>query len=259
MIEQLRELPPAQQRKLIRLLDPAYDLAGVDDAATKEAFRRTLRAALQVPDSGELGEVLRRRLAQLTVKQFGLASTESELDLVTDLELAEGIIGFLLAASYQLAETEELRDEFEKFARTKDPAERWDWLVQSRLFAAAIEQTTPALDEEQLASQPSGYKTTTKAMLDYLKVVAMKNTPEPEELAQLAAPAIIGKVPRSTRALALGAVAGGLYMAGLRQKERGLQQGPTDETRAQRARRSKLVQNVVMVCAFAVAHRPDGE
>jgi hypothetical protein len=253
LIRQLRELPAEQQRKLIGLLDPECDLARVDDGATGEALRRTLRAALQVPDSGELGEVLRRRLVQLTVKQFGLASTESELDLHTDLELAGRIIGFLLVASYRLATTKELRNEFEKFAKTKDPAERRAWLVQSQLFALAIERRTPVPAELRLGSQPSGYKATTKAMLDHLKVVAMNNYPEPEKLAELASPAIIGKVPRSARALTLAAVAGGVYMAGLRQKEHVLQRGPTDETRAQRARRSKLVQNVVMVCAFAVA------
>lgn len=54
-------------------------------------------------------------------------------------------------------------------------------------------------------------------------------------------------------AVPLAAVAGGIYMAGLRKRELVAVAGEgASQTRATRARRSRLVQSMVVLCAFLI-------
>ena len=89
-------------------------------------------------------------------------------------------------------------------------------------------------------------------MLAALSLVRESNPGAPTH--ELASPDLLAGVPGAVLAPGLSAVAGGLYMAGRRRHDltRRPDEDDSKQARARRARRSKLVQNVVTICAFVV-------
>lgn len=246
MVADILELEREDHVQLIQLLEPSADLARVTDEDLKADLVVTLRRTLEVPENSDLPEVLRRRLIEVAVKDFAVADN---LDTASDIEVAERIIRFLLDAAFQLANDDERRKDFEKFLRTKSAGERSNWLKQSSNFAA--EFTGDILirreaRERALIAQggTEPHIRTATMLLDQLGV----EDPNKRWV----------KFASDVAPGSLGALAGGLFMAGRRTKD--LMRDPEEEdgkehekARARRARRSKLVQNVVMICAFVVA------
>lgn len=262
MIAALRDLPAPRQRQLIRLLDPRVDL---DDFADDEVFAAlvsVLRRALEVPSKDDLPEYLRRRLVEVTKRHFELVE---DTDALTDLELARLLVDFVLGAAAQLAEDAERREEFETFLRTKDRTERTRWLMESQRFAAilrneAFHRDTAQRHADELAHVQAAHRQTAMVLLDNLSVISAKSNRKWGRASSgtLAARAAAGGAAAvalgPAAAIPLGALAGGLFMAG--RAKRGLVKVAEEEatkTRAQRARRSKQVQAVVSLAAFVIA------
>jgi hypothetical protein len=253
MILAVRNLAPVEQRQLLSLLDPMALQADVAPDDAVEEIRRVLRRSLEVPVDGDLGEYVRRRLVETVVNHFQLSVST---DMLTELELADRLISFVLDAATRLADDAESRRDFETFIRTKDRGERIRWLVGSQELAArataeAWDHSSSRADAELLQEKPSAYRLTAKAILDDLATVAST----PHGIAGIAAGAAGAG---AAAALPLGALAGGLFMAGRTIKTargsavppRAVAEDATD--RKQRARRSTLVQTVVILSAFAL-------
>jgi hypothetical protein len=264
MIELIRDLDAPQQKRLIRVLDPRAETDELSEAEVFPALLEVLRRALEVPPKDDLPEYLRRRLVDVVRRQFDLVERE-ETDALTDFELAQTLVDFILESAEKLAGDKEWRVPFETFLRTKDRVERVRWLVDSEQFGALM--TSQAFDRagakrraEELQREKKAHEGTAKAMLSEIAAATGPGEggtkPHPSaqsgRLAGLAGGAAVGP---------LGALAGGLFMAGLGKRElekRELLRVAEKEakaTRAQRARRSKQVQAIVSLSAFLVANR----
>ena len=259
MIRTLRGLDVNEKRQLIKLLAPGLDLDGVHGEDLDASLKFVLRWVLEVPPAADLPEVLRRRLVEVAVTPFELAE---EVDLVADDELAEAIIGFLFIAAYRMANDDALRAEFVTFLRTKDRPQRTRWLLQSlrfeELFEGASNSLVASRGRERAEQAPATHEETAREMLAGLSLVSGSNPGTPA--AELASPGLLAGAPGAVLAPGLSAVAGGLYMAGRRSHDliRRPDEDDSKQARAKRARRSKLVQNVVTICAFFVVNRAEG-
>lgn len=258
MIRTLRGLDVKDKRQLIKLLAPGFDLDEVHVEDLNAVLKFVLRGALEVPPANDLPEVLRRRLVELAIARFELAK---KVDLIADDELADEIIAFLLTAAHRMANDDALRAEFVTFLRTKDRPQRTRWLRQSlrleELLEGASNSPVNSGHREQLEQAPATHEETARAMLAGLSLVRRRNPGTPA--AELASPYLLAGVPGAVLAPGLSAVAGGLYMAGRRSHDltRRPNEDDSKQARAKRARRSKLVQNVVTICAFSVVNRAD--
>ena len=265
MIKTIRDLSPAQKRQLLRLLVPGTEIDELTDDELLPELVAALRRALEVPERDDLPDYLRRRLVEVVSRHFELVD---DTDTLTDLELAHVLIDFALEAAQLLATSAEHREEFETFLRTKSRQERLEWLTSSRRFAAGM--TDVAFDRpaarrraEGLIQERHAHTETAKALLDDLGTVALKGTAAKTAAAAAAGSGLSAPLTASSTAALmlgpalagpLGALAGGLFMAGRRKHELiKTSETEAEKTRTQRARRSKLVQTVVSLCAFLVA------
>jgi hypothetical protein len=265
VIALIRDLPAPQQRQLIKLLDPRADLDDLDDQGVVDELVRTLRRSLEVPAKDDLPEYLRRRLVDVVRRHFELAD---DVDTRTDLELAQMLVDFALDAAHQLASDRERREEFETFLRTKSRRERLDWLVASERASALVTNTpfdrsTARTRAESLSDESGAHRETARVILADLSTLTSRSPGRRSDpgRGRLAAGAAAGAGVAALGpavALPLGALAGGLFMAG--RGKRALVKVAEEEaekTRAQRARRSRLVQTVVTLSAFVVANTGD--
>jgi hypothetical protein len=259
MVLALRSLGPSELRQLLSLLDPASLSPDERDGDLLDLLRRVLRRVLEVPVDSDLGEYIRRRLGETVRDHFQMTAAT---DLRTDLELADDLVTFVLDAATRLADDDESRRDFETFLRTKDRTERIRWLVTSKESAALA--TAKAWDSvssreaaERLQERPAAHRLTAKAILDDLAAVASTR--------QGAGGVVVGAAGVSAvTALPLGALAGGLFMAGRTVKNvrdsataREASREVQAAERKQRARRSTLVQAVVILSAVALAQQND--
>lgn len=253
MIRTLRGLDVKEKRQLIKLLAPGLDLDEAHEEHVTAMLKVALRTVLEVPPGDDLPEVMRRRLVEVAVTRFELAR---KVDLVADDELAKEIIGFLLIAAHRMANDDALRAEFVTFLRTKDRPQRTRWLHQSLRFEEILGGVSDARVVSRLPDEvelvPTPHDITAITMLAALSLVREINPGAPTH--ELASPDLLAGVPGAVLAPGLSAVAGGLYMAGRRSHDltRPPDEDDSKQARAKRARRSKLVQNVVTICAFVV-------
>jgi len=264
-------------RQLIRVLDPRFSLDEVSDEELAAELIDVLKRELDARKGEDLGQLIRRRLVEVTVGEFGLVETA---DLRSDLELATLLADFVL----EEAGDAEGRAEFETFLRTKPRKERLDWLMASqRARALASDQAFDRAQARQKAESlqagdTSGHEATATAILADLDELVKPKTGARKAAAEAAAAASAGggalaagggHLAGTTSGAALGAtglagagavamplaaLAGGLYMAG--KSRRQLTESAMKDavkTRANRARRSRIVQNVVALSVFAVA------
>jgi hypothetical protein len=272
MIEALRQLDAARQRQLIRLLEPRAELDDVGDAELWGELLRTLRHVLEVPDKDDLPEYMRRRLVDVTRRQFRLLDGH-ESDALSDIELAQLLVDFVLDAAATLAEDDERRLEFETFLRTKDRTDRTRWLVQSDRFAAlmadrAFDRVAAQRRADELLQEERAHQKTAKAIVaDLAAATQTKRKRRRTEGAAagaaagsalshfVAATAVGGVAVAPAVAVPLAAVAGGLYMSGRGQRELvKVAEEEAPRAKANRARRSRLVQSVVALSAFMVGN-----
>ncbi len=263
MIEFIRRLDGAQQKQLIRLLDTRTETDELSEPEILPTLIDVLRRALEVPPKDDLPEYLRRRMVDVVRRQFDLVS-RSEADELTDFELAERLVDFVLESAERLAGDADRREHFEVFLRTKDRADRVRWLVGSKRFGSLT--TSRAFDcvaahrrAEQIQREQDAHTETAKAMLsDIAEVTASSQFGKaPASFGGRArlASLVSGAAAGAAAASPLGAVAGGLFMAGLKKRELVRVAGDeADKTRKQRARRSKQVQAVVSLSAVVVAN-----
>lgn len=252
MIRTLRGFDVKEKRQLIKLLAPGLELDEAHEEHVTAMLKVALRSALEVPPADDLPEVMRRRLVEVAVTRFELAS---KVDLIDDDELAKEIIGFLLIAAHRMASDDALRAEFVTFLRTKDRPQRTRWLRQSLRFEEILRGASSPVDPhaaEGVEQAPATHEQTATEMLAALSLVRRSNPDTPTH--ELASPYLLAGVPGVVLAPGLSAVAGGLYMAGRRSHDltRRPDEDDSKQARARRARRSKLVQNVVTICAFVV-------
>jgi hypothetical protein len=272
MIKALRELDTPRQRQLIRLLEPRAELEDIDDADVLSELLRTLRRVLEVPEKDDLPEYLRRRLVEVTRRQFRLLGGH-ESDAFSDMELAQLLVDFVLDAAATLAEDDERRLEFETFLRTKDRTDRTRWLVHSDRLAAltadrAFDRAAAERRAEELLQEQSAHQKTAKAIVADLAAVTrtkskrrraqreVQGVAVGSALSQVVAATAVGGVAVAPAvAIPLAAVAGGLYMSGRGQRELiKVAEEEAPRAKANRARRSRLVQSVVALSAFMVAN-----
>lgn len=271
MIELIRSLEVGQKKRLVRVLDPRTETDELSEAEVLPTLLEVLRRALEVPPKDDLPEYLRRRLVDVVRRQFGLIGRD-DADALTDFELAQILVDFILESAEKLAGDKEWRGPFETFLRTKDRAERVRWLVDSEQFGAlmtsrAFDRTAAKRRAEEMQRERQAHEGTAKAVLSEIAAAtaAGEGGDEPHasgrsrRLAGLASGAAVGA---AATAGPLGALAGGLFMAGLGKRElqkRELLRVAEQEakaTKTQRARRSKQVQAIVSLSAFLVANSP---
>lgn len=268
MIAVIRALPAAEQRDLIALLDPARRLDSVPDDDLFPTLLVVLRRAFQAPEDADLPLYLRRRLVEVVGDSFQFIDDTSTR---TDIELATALVEFALVASAEIEESEDLRRQFETFFRTKRREERDKMIDQVARLAQLMRGAKPRAvepDDDQL----KGGAAVADALLSGLSAASTrpKRTPKAASARTDSAPRLAAVMSGSaaaglsaaavgsTMALPLSVVAGGVYMAGLGMRKRKLQRvssAPDEKaTRERRARRSRLVQNVVTLSAFVVAY-----
>ena len=268
MIQIIRQLSSHEQRQLIKLLDPRIDLDETGDGEVLGKLVLVLRRVLEVPAKDDLPEYLRRRLADIVRHQFELMD---EVDTLTDMELAHVLVDFTLEAAERLAEDDERSDEFATFLRTKDRTDRTRWLVESQRVASLV--TSGSFDRvaaerraDELYAEQSAHSKTAKAIIGDLGAAAATASAASAaasssgRLAAVVSASATGSALAPAVAVPLGALAGGLFMAGRRRKDLVRVAGEeAKKTRAQRARRSRQVQSMVSLCAFLVAQQAGGE
>lgn len=269
MIEFIRDLEPDQQRELIGLLDPLCPVQGLGDTELQESLIGVLRGSLDVPENGDLPEYLRRRLVEVSLGHFELFETA---DRLTDFELAEALADFALSAAAQLPTNADLRADFDTFTRTKSRREQERWRDDIKRANDLLEASRVGRSAKSKSDQERNRIAT--AVLADLSSIALRtqqpaSSKRPPSKAAVASgmaggaaagsafAALTGATATaamgSVVALPLGAIAGGLYMAGRGRKS--LERVATDDRlhRTRRARRSKLVQNVVVISVYLVA------
>ena len=265
VIQIIRQLSPQGQRQLIKLLDPRMDLDETGDDELLGKLVLVLRRVLEVPAKDDLPEYLRRRLADIVRHQFELME---DVDTLTDMELAHVLVDFTLEAAERLAEDDEGSEEFATFLRTKDRTDRTRWLVESQRVASLV--TSGSFDRvaaerraDELYAEQSAHSKTAKAIIGDLGAAAATASAAASRSGRLAAvvsASATGSALAPAVAVPLGALAGGLFMAGRRRQDLVRVAGEeAKKTRAQRARRSRQVQSMVGLCAFLVAQQAGGE
>lgn len=254
MYDLIRQLDLSQQRQLLRLLDATAELDELADEEILAELRQTLRAVLQVPADGDLREYMRRRLVEVARKDFGLGL---DFDELSDLELAEELVEFALEAAAKLSKSKQDREQFARFLKTKDVRERHKWLVASQRLAAFLDEGTfnraaASAHAEELNRGGDAFRATAKELVGDLGRATLASSATRAALSRAGA--------ASALALPLGAVAGGLFMAGTTKKQLSEEIGKeAAKERARRARRSKMVQKLMSMCAFLViAEQADG-
>lgn len=251
MYDLIQQLGVTEQRQLLRLLDPTAELDELADDEIPAELRKTLREVLQVPEEGDLREYLRRRLVEVANKDFGLGKS---FDDASDLELAEQLVEFALDAAAKLSKSKKDREQFSTFLKTKDARERHRWLVASKRLGALLDEGVfdraarerAAEHANEVGRSPDAFRATAKEMVDDLGRATLASAATRRALAG-APPAL---------ALPLSAVAGGLFMAGASKARLSKDIGKeAAKERARRARRSKMVQKLMGLCAFMVIAR----
>jgi hypothetical protein len=274
------------------VMQSPVDLDEVDDEQLQPLLVATLRRALEVPDKddADLPEYLRRRLVDLVRRQFELIA---DADMLTDMELARVLVDFTLESAEQLRQwgrDDDRRKDFETFLRTKSRDERLAWLKASQRFSALIQdepfepvttkKRTILLLDENMAAQEitkmlladldrgrwARWKSTETDASSTVSERGSRSAEDVKDADDAASAAAAGAAARVAAGVAagsalvgpalglpLGAVAGGLFMAGLRRREL-VRASDTENIRKLRARRSKLVQSVVALSAFMVAN-----
>ena len=187
-------------------------------------------------------------------------------DTVTDLELARLLVDFGFDAVELLSEDEDVRLDFATFMRTKSRPDREAWLAQSRRLPELMAEASGRTDASaELDRDPETQGNITEALLSDLSSLAVRtptNKRQPHARSARWAALAVGSAASAAFAPAvavpLGVVAGGVYMAGRGTRKVAPLAQEHASSREKRARRSKLVQNVVVLSAFVVAAAPAG-
>ena len=258
VIDAILRLPPDRQRQLLRLLDRSPgDLDEFSDDELSDEIVWALRETLMVPSEGDLPEYARRRLVELAKRDFGLGGN---FDSVSDVELAAQLVDAALERAQQLTEDPPAQEEFAKFLRTKDADARDSWLLAAKRASALLEgnhfdraAVARSLRQQRLLDE--AYKVAALELVSSLPPAR-----EESDRKRFWTRAAELGVPLATALAApLGVVAGGLFMAGLATQDRAdatpsrrarpLRYQVVEE-RQKRARRSRMVQQLMTVCAF---------
>lgn len=261
MIDVLRNLTAPQQHELLGLLG-AGDKPLPDD---QDARARVVFDAIKKAFKGErqdAGVLIRQRLVEVSDDFRAVPDT----DVCTDLELARAIFEFALKASEEIPDNEDLRAQYERFFRTRSQEES----RELRESLARLTEVTGDQMPDGEAYEMRGSALVADELLSHLSD-AVKRPPRkrrsqrepgaeaPRVAAALARSEATGLGPAkagSSFAAPLSAVGGAVFMAGIGRfgHELGRVAGSDDrKTRQLRARRSRLVQNVVAFSTFVVA------
>lgn len=265
MIDELRSLSPLQQKRLIGLLEPDYDVLAIPDEDVERSLVRVLRTAIGVPKDSDdrrhdLGEWLRRRIVEVARDDFRIADS---LDMTTDTEIAVMLVEYVLDAAGQLADDLDSFEEFETFFRTKGLRQRTQWLLASEEFSAAATEASFDRAESEAAAEQLSPGESVRRMLTNLRRASEGGVDAAVEGFGNATPAARAAIAATAAGAVvsspLAVTAGAMYMAGLgRRRIQQLEDDDPDRRRARRARRSAQVQAVITVSAFVVSEAPLG-
>jgi hypothetical protein len=253
MISSILELERKQQLELLALLVPRVPSVNRLTGQELEAeLVRALRNALDVPTAGDLPEYARRRLIELARDDFELAPS---FDNQSSLHVAELLVTHVVSAAATLTEDPGQRREFSRFLRTKDVDERYGWLLESEILAgylsdAPLEFAAASERAHARAQGPEAYLVTATQVVQALARIRR----EPDWKSKLSLTISQRESGPVVFARQVGLVGVALFMAGAKGFGRPGNTTASDALeRRKRARRSRLVQRLISVCAFVVA------
>ena len=248
MIRALREMPEGQLRTLAaRLAKPGYQDGSLKSPEAlsalsgDELWSRVAKViktdGLNEKESIDLGLALRKRLIEVADERFKILGP-GESDTMTDLEIAAAITDFVLDARELIRVDEDLEAEVNTFFRTRPKGEK------DLVMNAAIQtrkELQDAGEQRHSADDP-----------------AKRTRPRSTSVQVAAGTAAVAAL--SAAAGPLGLLGGSLFMAGVTAKKGKIARSKDNvEPRGNRARHSRLIQNVIRLSATAVASMGDVE
>lgn len=274
MVTAIPRLEPADKRELLWLLNPRRIRPDMDDAAVDGAIAQHLRRVLGLSDQVDLAQGFRRRMIEVG-REFGLEQSATAYDLKSDEDIGRELVARVLEEVHALAERKGEVSDFASSFRTMNREDRAEWLHRAALAASNAESGHP---DEQLAREAedaqASHEETARQLLDHVAqaTAVMLVTDAAAGAAAAAARGAaklsgvrITKGSASTLGLAagpIGVLAGGAFLYELRRRrEKSAKSQAQPDVRGDRRkeRLSPMVQAVVTVCTFVVAHLPTEE
>jgi hypothetical protein len=266
MVTAIPCLTSDEKRELLWLLKPRRYRPDMDDAAVEAAIAQHLRRVLGLSDQIDLPQGFRRRMIEVG-REFGLTQNATAYDLTSDEAIGRDLVATVLREVRDLASTSESSD-FASSFRTMNREDRAEWLRRASLAASNADSGHP---DEQLArdaeeAQASHEQTASQLVKDIADATALMLVSD--TVADAARGGVSLSEIRVTKASALtlslaagpiGVLAGGAFLNELRRRRKrsaSSQSQPDVRGDRRKERLSPMVQAVVTVCTFVVAHLP---
>jgi hypothetical protein len=263
MVTAIPRLESADKRELLWLLNPRRYRPDMDDAAVDGAIAQHLRRVLGLSDQIDLAQGFRRRMIEVG-REFGLEQNATDYDLKSDEEIGRDLVAEVLEQLHALASEGEIPD-FASSFRTMSREDRAEWLHRAALAASSAAGNP---DEQRARkaedAQTSHEKTARQLLEDVAQATARIMEDDATRSLALVAGAMTTKATPRTLSLAagpIGVLAGGAFLYELRRRRKSAKSQTQPDLRGDRRkeRLSPMVQAVVTVCAFVVAHSPTEE
>jgi hypothetical protein len=271
MVTAIPRLELADKRELLWLLNPRRSRLDMDDAAVEGAIAQHLRRVLGLSDQVDLSQGFRRRMIEVG-RAFGLEQNATAYDLTSDEDIGRELVAKVLEEVHALAERKSELSDFASSFRTMNREHRAEWLHRAALAASSADTGHP---DEQLArraedAQTSHEETARRLLEDVAQAtIAVIMVREAGAATGAAARSAAGLSSASTAkdtfatlgkaAGPIGVLAGGAFLYELRRqrkKSETSQAQPDVRGDRRKERLSPMVQAVVTVCTFVVAHLP---
>lgn len=274
MVTAIPRLTSADERELLWLLNPRRYRPDMDDAAVDGAIAQHLRRVLGLSDQIDLAQGFRRRMIEVG-REFGLKRNVTDYDLKSDEEIGRELVDKVLKQVHALAR--ERKSEVSDFAssfRTMNREDRAAWLHRAALAASSAAGSPDEQRARKAEDAQTSHEETARQLLeDVAQATAVMMAADAAAAAARGAArgaatfadARTTKAAGSTLSLAagpIGVLAGGAFLHELRRRRKKSvksQSQPDVRGDRRKERLSPMVQAVVTVCAFVVAHLPTEE
>ena len=272
MVTAIPRLESADRRELLWLLNPRRYRPDMDDAAVDGAITQHLRRVLGLSDQVDLPQGFRRRMIEVG-REFGLEQNATAYDLTSDEDIGRELVAKVLEQVHELAESKSELSDFASSFRTMSREDRAEWLHRAALASSSAASGHP--DEQRAReaedAQTSHEETARRLLEDVAAATTLMMVTDAAAEAGAAARRAAWlssagttkagvKAGASTLGLAagpIGVLAGGAFLYGLRrrrQKSAKSKAQPDVRGDRRKERLSPMVQAVVTVCTFVVAH-----
>jgi hypothetical protein len=270
MVTTIPRLETADKRELLWLLNPRRVRPDMDDAAVAGAIAQHLRRVLGLSDQVDLPQGFRRRMIEVG-REFGLEQNSTAYDLTSDEEIGRELVAKVLGRVHALARERKSESfDFASSFRTMNREDRAEWLHRAALAASNADSGHP--DEQRAReaedAQTSHEETARQLLEDVARAttaaIVVTNAAAVPRAAARGAATLSGarttKAAASTLGLAagpIGVLAGGAFLYELRRRRKKSaksQAQPDVRGDRRKERLSPMVQAVVTVCTFLVAH-----